>query len=270
MTVDGDLPPGGLKELYQEDYFAGREYIDYVADKPAVQKTLRRHLRLVQRHLLRGGRLLEVGCAHGFFLELALRDYPGSVGVDVSHPAVVHARSLGVDAREGELLAMTFDAPFDGVCLWDTIEHLPRPAEVIRQSVALLRPGGFLFLTTGDFGAWLPRLQGLNWRQIHPPTHLFYFTRRSLRELCRHSGLEVVRFGTVTVHRRLASAWRALALFRPASPGGRLAAFALRVAPARVGNWSVPLNLGDTLSLVARKPPPGRAVPPPRETANLR
>ena len=158
-----------------------------------------------------------------------------------------------LQAQEGDLLGLSFDQLFDGVCLWDTIEHLPNPREVVRRSAELLKPGGHLFLATGDFGAVLPRLQGLNWRQIHPPTHLFYFTRQSFRELCPRAGLEVVRFSTVTVHRRLGSVFQSLENLYGQSLTGRVASLALRVTPRGILNWNFPLNLGDTLCLVARK-----------------
>ena len=253
MTVNQRFPAEELKRFYQEDYFKGREYVDYVADKPAQQKTLRNHLRVVRGHVRPGGRLLEIGCAYGFFLELVQEEYRGSIGVDVSSAGVAHARARGLQAQEGDLLDLRFDQLFDGVCLWDTIEHLSNPREVVQRCAELLKPGGHLFLTTGDFGAVLPRLQGLRWRQIHPPTHLFYFTRQSFRELCPRVGLDVVRFSTVTVHRRLGSVFQALANFYSQSLTGRVASFALRVTPRGLLNWNFPLNLGDTLCLVARK-----------------
>ncbi len=253
MTVNQRFHSEELKKFYQEEYFHGREYINYVEDKPAQQKTLQRHLRVVQRYVPPARRILEVGCAYGFFLELIQQDFPGSVGVDVAAAAVAFARSQGLDAREGDLLSVRLEGPFDAVCLWDTIEHLPHPYEVISAAAGLLKPGGHLFLTTGDFGALLSRLQGLKWRQIHPPTHLFYFTRRAFRELCGRVGLEVVRFGTVTVHRRLGSVLQSLEKFHGRSVTGRVASVVQRVLPAGLRNWCFPLNLGDTLYLVARK-----------------
>jgi SAM-dependent methyltransferase len=242
-----------LRTLYQADYFKGREYIDYVADKSAHQKTLARHLRVVRRHVPEGARLLEIGCAHGFFLELARPIYPGSVGVDISATAVAYARARGLDAREGDLSSQHLREQFDAVCLWDTVEHLPSPDTTLQQACALLRPGGCLFLSTGDSGALLPRLRGRRWRQIHPPTHLFYFTRPSLRALCRRLGVDLCRFGTVRVYRRLGSALKALARSRSRSFLARVAAGAERVSPAWLQRLDIPLNLGDTLCLAARK-----------------
>jgi SAM-dependent methyltransferase len=242
-----------LRPFYREDYFRGREYVDYLADKSAHQKTLARHLRVVRRYVPPGGQLLEIGCAHGFFLELALPIYPGSVGLDIATSAVAAATGRGLDVRAGDLAEQRFDEGFEAVCLWDTIEHLAEPDAVLKRACSLLKPGGYLFLSTGDFGALLPRLRGRSWRQIHPPTHLFYFTRPSLRALCCRLGLEVVRFGTVRVYRRLGSALQAMARGGGGPALGRLATAAQRLVPASILTWCVPLNLGDTLYLVARR-----------------
>ena len=172
MTLDWNETPEKVRALYTEDYFHGREYMDYVADRSAIGRTLGQHLKILRRHVPAGGRVLEVGCAYGYFLDLIRKDYPGSVGVDVAAKAVADAARRGLDAREGDVREMSFDGLFDAVCLWDTIEHLAAPDQVLARCRELLRPSGHLLMSTGDFGSLLARAQGLNWRQIHPPSHL--------------------------------------------------------------------------------------------------
>lgn len=253
MTVDGTYTADDLRRLYEEHYFTGGEYADYVADKPVIQRTLAGHLDIVRRFVPPGAAILEVGCAYGYFLELIRDAYPRSEGIDVSADAVSVAVRNGLPARAGDLATATFAGRFNAACMWDTIEHVPNPHEVFLKVHAALEPGGHFILTTGDFGALLPRLQGRRWRQIHPPTHLFYFTRRSFRELCARTGFEVVEFGTVSVYRRLGSALRTLRQLHPASMGGRLGAVLSAILPAALLDRAFPLDLGDTLYLVARK-----------------
>ncbi|QDT36597.1 class I SAM-dependent methyltransferase [Stratiformator vulcanicus] len=253
MTVQKCYSPEELTAFYQEEYFNGEEYIDYVADKPAQLKTLRDHLSVIQKYVPPGRSVLEVGCAYRFFLELLAADYPQSTGIDVSAPGIEHAARQGLDARLGDLLTMSFDKEFDAVCMWDTIEHLPNPGEYVSACAQALAPGGHLFLSTGDFNALLPRLQGRKWRQIHPLTHLYYFTRKSLSEICRRNGLDVISFGTVRVHRKLGSSLEALHRFHGQSLSGRAASLCRSVIPNFVQNFSFPLDLRDTLWLAARK-----------------
>lgn len=254
MTVTESFDLESIRRHYGAGYFCGEEYIDYEGDRRIHELTLREHLRLVARFQSYRDFLLEIGAAYGFFLELARERFPNPVGVDISADAAAVARARGLDVRTGDLTEVDLPHDFDAVCLWDTVEHLTAPAEVIRQAAAHLRPGGHLYLTTGDFGSRLARWQGLKWRQIHPPTHLFYFTRRSLAALCERCGLEVVEFGTVSVYRRIRSSLDALVKFHPHTFSGRLAAALLRGCPDALLDAGFPLDLGDTLQLVARKP----------------
>ena len=56
-------------------------------------------------------------------------------------------------------------------------------------------------MTTGDLDSWVARTRGSKWRQIHPPTHLHYFSGKTLsRLLCRY-GFEIQYLGTEGVYR---------------------------------------------------------------------
>jgi SAM-dependent methyltransferase len=253
MTWAKQLSPGESRSLYNESYFQDGEYTDYLGDKEFRQQSMRVYVRLVKRFLPASSRLLEIGCAHGFFLELIRKEYPASVGIDLSKEAVDYAKRQGLDARAGDLLELSLEPGFDAVCMWDTIEHLPHPDRVLSRAYELLRPGGHLFLTTGDLGALLPKIQGRKWRQIHPPTHLFYFTRSSLKALCNKLNFEVVRFGTVSISHRLGSALTLLHKSRPASLTSHIAGAALKILPTPLLRAGFAINLGDTLYLVARK-----------------
>jgi SAM-dependent methyltransferase len=253
MTVEGHFRVEELKKEYGEDYFHGREYVDYVADAAVQRKLLTSHFRRMARYVRPGQPVLEIGCAYGYFLELLRSAYPASVGIDVSASAVAAARANGLDAREGDLIELDLQGPFGAVCLWDTVEHLAAPDAVLRRGVELLSPAGYLFLTTGDFGSWLARVQGLRWRQIHPPTHLFYFTRRSLTLLCQRIGLTVVALETVSVHRRLSSSLRGWQQRYPGSRSASVAGWLDRVLPTRLREYDFPLNVGDTMFLAARR-----------------
>ncbi len=243
-----------MRALYQEEYFRGEEYADYLRDKPIQLKTLRQHLTLLQKWVAPGARVLEVGCAYGFFLQLLDVDYPGSVGIDVCKDAIQFAAESGWDAREATICEMPLAETFDAVCMWDTLEHLAEPLRVMETAWNLLERGGYVVLTTGDIGAWLSRVQGRRWRQIHPPTHLYYYTRPALQALCERVGFEVVRFGTVKIYRRIGSMLHALAKLGDQRFVQSLAKVAQVCLPSSCLERDIGIDLRDTLYLVARKP----------------
>ena len=97
-------PPGAdedLAAIYTERYFAGEEYHDYLADKDIAQRNFRSRLRVLKRFIdpVRHRRLFEVGCAYGFFLEVAKESFASVQGIDVSAAAVSYANEkLGLEA----------------------------------------------------------------------------------------------------------------------------------------------------------------------------
>ena len=194
--ADLHLSPDQLAELYRRDYFFGDEYLDYVADRALIQKNFRLRLAVLERFIdpARHRRLLEVGCAYGFFLDLARERMESATGIDITEDGVRYAREmLGLDAIQGDLLAHDFgERGFDVACLWDTIEHLARPDLYLERVAALTGPGALLAVTTGDVGSLNARINGKRWRLIHPPTHLHYFTRASLVRLLDRFGFDPV------------------------------------------------------------------------------
>ncbi len=241
----GPPPAAGL---YEAPYFSGGEYRFYEDDKAVLQRNFRRRIAQL-REWSPGGRLLEIGCAHGYFLELA-REHWEARGVDVSRDAVARARAAGLDAEAAEFLDLPEETGrYDVVCLWDTIEHLERPIETLEKAARWLREGGVLALTTGDAASLLARLRGEKWRQIHPPTHLFYFSQATLARALSRAGLDVVssrRVGHSRGYRSMLFGLLALDRERPAWP------YRLLTAGGRI-DFPVYLNLFDIVMVAARK-----------------
>jgi SAM-dependent methyltransferase len=74
-----------------------------------------------------------------------------------------------------------FDGAFDAIVVWDVVEHLWDPRNVLARLVEHLRPGGTLILSTPDIGAPIARLMGSRWAFMTPPEHLGFFNRETLR-----------------------------------------------------------------------------------------
>jgi SAM-dependent methyltransferase len=198
------------------------------------------------------GRLLEIGCAYGFFLDLA-REHWSVRGFDITHEGVEQARQvLGLDVVLGEFLEAP-DEPdsTDIVCLWDTVEHLAHPVRVLEKAARWLKAGGVLVFTTGDLGSLVARIRGRRWRLIHPPTHLYYFTRETAAMACRQAGLVVERTTHVGYRRSFRS------MVHGILGGRRSGAWVQRLVT--VGDrldFAVHLDLHDIMMVVARRPGP--------------
>lgn len=195
VSADLALSDMAMQQLYGEDYFHGGEYRDYVAEEESLRINFRD--RLATARPLVGNwsdtDIFEIGCAYGFFLSEASKSVRSARGIDICREAVDHAvREQHVCAEQGEYLDFDIGGRVDAIALWDTIEHLRRPDLVLRKVAADLKPGGLVLITTGDIDSLNARWRGPSWRMIHPPTHLHYFSVRTLSRLLERHGFEVV------------------------------------------------------------------------------
>jgi SAM-dependent methyltransferase len=193
IFADTQLSADDLQKLYQRNYFLGNEYLNYLEDKPALQKNFNARTRTLLKYSA-GGNLFEIGCAYGFFLELAQCHWKVE-GCDISAPACDEAQRQGYNVACGDFLRLPLkEEQYDVVALWDTIEHLARPDLYVQKSSTLLKRGGILCATTGDIGSSMAKMRKHRWRLIHPPTHLYYFDRKSMEQILHKNGLEIIHF----------------------------------------------------------------------------
>ena len=248
-VADINLNSLDFSRIYEDGYFAGEEYEDYLGDRQVFKRQFEDRLHEVMLYRKEGD-LIEIGCAYGFFLELA-KAFFSVRGFDICRGPVRFAQEqLGLPAScEDFSRSSVPPESADIVAMWDTIEHLPRPDLTLQAASQALRLGGYIFLTTGDIGSLLARIRRENWRLIHPPTHLHYFSRRSIQELLRNTGFETVSVNYVGTRRSLGQV--AFSLWQVNK--GRPSRLYHLIARSRLSQFSFVLNTRDIMLVVARK-----------------
>jgi SAM-dependent methyltransferase len=247
ITISEMPSQDALVTMYDAPYFSGDTYLEYAADRPVIERNAHARLRQIEKQV-KVGRLLDVGCATGFFLSAARERGWDTVGVDLSRYASQYARDrFGLEVITGTLFDTAEPAgSFDVVTLWDTIEHVPDPAAVIARAAWLLKPGGLLALSTGDVESALSRILRSRWR-LMTYDHLYYFSPPTLRRYFDSVGLSIIRFSKpgrwvnlrLVVHMALAG--------HASSPLRHLLLRLARSLPALY------LNLWDVVTVHARK-----------------
>lgn len=186
------------ESYYDASYFNGGRsdgYSDYVGARDVLHNQFRSELRHLKQLGADGGVLIELGCAYGYFLEIAQHEY-SVYGLEICEDAVASCNARGLKGvRHGaiSLDAFGFAPDADVIVLLDVIEHLPDPKAALEAASAKLRPEGLLLITTGDFSSLCARVMGRHWRLMTPPQHLWFFTPQSLARIGRDLGLEVVQ-----------------------------------------------------------------------------
>lgn len=192
------------EDVYSNKYFFKGEYLDYKKEGPALEKNFKNRLELIKKHIP-SGKLLEIGCAHGYFLKKA-KKYYSVTGIDVNSQTVKIAKNISrSEVLVGSFLKKKLLAgSFDLVCLFDTIEHLKNPREYLTKINKILSPKGILVIETGDIESFLSKFQKNKWRLINPKIHLSYFSKRTLTTILKKTGFKVIKKKYVSQRRSLA------------------------------------------------------------------
>ena len=193
-----------FNEHHYIEVYASQEYQDIVRDLGIkshdyrVERFGRERVALMSRQLtVTAPRYLDVGCSTGFVVEAARDAGWEAIGTDLNPSAVEFGRSRGLDLRTVTLEGGGFEpASFDAVSLFDVLEHLIDPRDVVRACVRLLRPGGILFLYVPNYDSASRLLMGADAHFIWPTHHLNYYTPATIRELLAREGLETAYVAT--------------------------------------------------------------------------
>ncbi len=226
--------------------YAALEDGDYLEERECRGMNALLSLKALKRHVARG-RLLEIGCSTGFFLNAARLEFDCQ-GVEPSAWAARIARErFGLEVHGGSF--ETFEAApasFDAVAMIDVIEHVLDPGLVLARVSSLLGPGGILYLVTPDISSLSAHVLGRYWWGLRP-AHLGYFSPATLRLLLEKVGLEVreIRsFGRIFTY----GYWLSRLSSYPALIRGTIGAFVRTLA------WEdkvLYLNTRDTMEVVA-------------------
>ena len=178
---------------YQKaEYFAGeceQGYLNYADMRKALLPHSRRRLQAIEARFPRRGKILDFGCAAGYFLQVAQQRGWHISGVELSQEMARSAEQI-LRVPIYISLAAIPDGSFDAITLWEVIEHLPNPIGTLHQLHDRLRPGGVLILSTPNNGHWQALRAKEQWVGYRPPSHLQYFTRETLGDTLRRTGFE--------------------------------------------------------------------------------
>lgn len=159
------------------------------------------------------GRLLDVGCAAGFFIDGIRRHSAWEVsGIDYGESAVRHARDvLGLDVRQGELAGSDFaDRSFDYIHVNNVLEHVRDPLSLLATCRRLMTDDGYLHLSVPNGANDVLTLIAY-YREERLPAfshkgHIYFFPARALARMIGDAGLQVVRARTHGLKRGLRNA----------------------------------------------------------------
>jgi SAM-dependent methyltransferase len=219
-----------LHSVYDESYFQNENffegnthlygYYDYFEERFMKQSAYQSLLRNIKKYLglfeQGKSRFLDIGCGLGYLLDVAHDEGFQVSGVEFNHVAANRLRSKYVfPVYSGDVLDFK-DEPYDVITLMDVIEHFLDPMQSLAHIKSLVKPGGLLILTTMDCDGVVSKLLGTrieDFRRVRE--HVFFFTRRSIRDMLQKEGFDVIQIKSHGHHFRLGFLAHRLKLVSP-------------------------------------------------------
>lgn len=232
--------PSELEQMYKQV-----EDPLYVEEKKNRYFTFNKVMRDIQKYRS-NGKLLDIGCYCGYFLDVAHEKGFDVQGVELSQWACSQARQLGHTVHNDNLSSLDLDSHFDVITLWDVIEHFSDPSAELKEVNRLLKKDGYFFLATINAGSLFARLMGSRWPWLMD-MHIFYFSTKTITKILEQEGFSVVHIKNYTHY--ISSNY----LIKKLNHISRVGTLFPRAIQGVIGEFSVPFNLGDNMMVIAKK-----------------
>lgn len=144
-----------------------------------------------------GGRLLDIGCGVGKFIEQMSDLGWKAEGLDADPVVVQICKSRGLRVHEGTIEQQDYpDNYFDAITLKHVIEHIYDPVLLLKECHRILKPGGKLVLLTPNLESLGHKKFKYFWLGLDPPRHLFLFSAKTLSEAIQRAGYRVIHLSS--------------------------------------------------------------------------
>ncbi len=235
------------RNSFEQDYIEMKD-LDYLKEENARRKSCRGVLKRIEK-FKRRGKILEIGCANGLFLDEAKKRGWEAHGVELSKWAADYARkTFDLNITQGTIEeANLLNHSFDAIVMLDVIEHLNSPKTIIEKTRNLLKNNGFLYLSTPDISSASSKLLKSKWWGINKYHH-FCFSEKTLSTLLTSTNFKIKK---IFSHTRFFSL--NFLLTRLNLPKSLHDFFSKILKFLRLGNLVAPVNLFDQVDIIAQK-----------------
>jgi len=146
-------------------------------------------------------RILDVGCGHGFFLNECKKNDWECRGIDVSKKSIEYAQrefDFQVECKTLEQSAFS-SGSFDVVILWNVLDEVPSPTELLEEIYRIIRPGGVVIVRVRNASFHIPAHRIIRFMSCFSSgisswdpsvIHLFSFSSKDLRKLFSKTGFK--------------------------------------------------------------------------------
>jgi 2-polyprenyl-3-methyl-5-hydroxy-6-metoxy-1,4-benzoquinol methylase len=196
--------PEFISIFYEKDYFTGASAergegglnlnLDLASSEMSEKRSLPWAIEILNKKIngFNGKRVLEIGCATGDLLKQIINEGADAKGLEISDFAANIARKRGLDVTTGtiEHYVSNNHDKFDVVIALEVIEHVLSPMRFIKSCTKIIKPGGFLVLSTPNY--FCSRRFHNEWFGFKSSfEHIYFLNLKTIRAVAKKNNLYV-------------------------------------------------------------------------------
>lgn len=190
-----NCPAPNKKEIFNKDYFYGRKLSNYGNYEKLDNDFRWKPIIKLLKELKVSGKILDIGCAFGYFLKRAAPLFQELYGLDISDFAIERAKK---ELPRAELRVLNIDQTelpypdeyFDLITAFDVLEHTSSIPQSLNKIIRKLKRGGYLIFSTPLRNTWAGRIFRLFDKDV---SHISVPTKLELIRFVKESGLEIIK-----------------------------------------------------------------------------
>jgi SAM-dependent methyltransferase len=186
----------GLEKLYKNYYESKEDEVSGPNDVSVSYDNIQDDInfdreKLIERIYSLKGKILDIGCGVGYFLEACKKRGWSVFGVEPSKEAQAICRKKGIKIINRSQFGK-YSKSFDCVTLFHVLEHLDSPKEYLKDISRLIRKNGVIMIEVPSIKSFNAKYQREKWWYIQD-MHLFYFSPASIKNYLRSVGFKNIK-----------------------------------------------------------------------------
>lgn len=146
------------------------------------------------------GKLLDIGCSNGAFIEAA-KDYGWEPsGVELLQSSAHFAQQRGLKVYTQPLHELRLEPEsYTAITMWQVLEHLTDPVDFLKECWRLLKPSGVIAFSTPNIKSISWKLLRSSWPAIEPGNHHHLFSPQTIRRMFKDCGFNECQVETIDI-----------------------------------------------------------------------
>lgn len=182
------------------EYYKAESYISHTnTSKGLIAKlyhsvrkyTLKGKLNLINSLIPQKGKLLDVGCGTGMFLNVCREDGWIVNGIEPDGGARQIAEEINKASIKTEILSSFKNETFDIITMWHVLEHVHLLNKTVDWLNERLSENGYLIIAVPNHESKDAEIYQEHWAGYDVPRHLYHYSQKSIKQLFEQKGFSL-------------------------------------------------------------------------------